>query len=120
VAVVIERSLAGPLFYWALSLQVKRTGRVDLKVVFALLKGHQQFLQQNPDPRCLGRVLCGIHPQVGGACDELLQGSWQSWSISREMEAVVSGGITGTTLTQRLKWVEASSPSDRLSELHHP
>jgi len=71
---VIERSWTGPLFFGAL-LQVKGTGRVDLKVVLALLEGHQQFLQQNPDPWCLGWVLCGIHPQVGDPCGELLQGS---------------------------------------------
>jgi len=73
--VVIERSWTGPLFYWALSLQVKRTGRVDLKVVLALLQGHQQFYQQDPDPWCLGRVFCGIYPQVGDPCGELLKGS---------------------------------------------
>jgi len=28
--------------------------------------------------------------------------------------------ITGKTLSQRRKWVEATSPSDRLSDLHHP
>ena len=75
IRMVIERSWTGPLFYWALSLQVDGTGRVDPKVVLALLKGDQQFLQQNPDPRCLGRVFCGIHPQVGNPCGELLQGS---------------------------------------------
>ena len=75
MVLVIERSWTGPLFYWALSLQVEGTGRVDPKIVLALLKGHQQFLKQDPDPWRLGRVLCGIHPEVGDPCGELLQGS---------------------------------------------
>ena len=29
---------------------VKRTGRVNPKVVLVLLEGHQQLLQQDPDP----------------------------------------------------------------------
>jgi len=28
--------------------------------------------------------------------------------------------ITGKTLSQKRKWAEATSPSDRLSDLHHP
>jgi len=57
------------------SSKVKRTGRVDPKVVLALLEGHQQFLQQDPDPWYLGRVVSGIHTEVGDPCGELFQGS---------------------------------------------
>ena len=51
------------------------TSRVSAKVVLALLQGDQEFLQQDPDSWCLGRVLRGIHPEVGDPCGELLQGS---------------------------------------------
>ena len=51
------------------------TRRVSAKVVLALLKGDQEFLQQDPDPWCLCRVFCGIHTEVGDSRGELLKGS---------------------------------------------
>ena len=51
------------------------TRRIGAKVVLALLKGDQEFFQQDPDPWCLSRVCSGIHAEVCDARGELLNGS---------------------------------------------
>ena len=51
------------------------TRQISAEIVLALLKGDQEFLQQDPDPWRLSRICDGIHTEVGDARGELLKGS---------------------------------------------